>query len=565
MTIAHPDEFFAAARAEYADAPVWRGELYLELHRATFTTQAKMKQGNRRSEHLLRAAELWATTAAVLADAPYPYDELDALWKAVLLHQFHDILPGSSIAWVHREARETYQRVELELAALVQASSDALTGAMGAEDVETLHVFNAGPRRRVEVVELPGPLADRLDAVSSAGPAEVQRLTDGRVAVCVDAPALGVGTTVGRDRMFGRRGAPRVRVDGLSMSNGLVDIVVDDRGLVASVYDVEADREVVAPGCLANLLQLHPDHPNAWDAWDIDRHYLHRHADLLDVESVEAVETGPMRATIRVVRVFGSGSRITQDIVLRVGSKRIDFVTEVDWRESERVLKAGFGLDVHAEHETAEIQFGHVQRPTHTNTSWDSARFELYAHRWVHVGEPGFGVALLTDSTYGHDVRRDSRDEGGTTTTLRLTLLRAPHSPDPHADVDTHRFTYSILPGASIADAIAEGYALNLPMRPVAASARSTREPVVVVDNEAVVVEAVKLADDRSGDVIVRLYESLGSRARASLSPAFLLDSAREVDLLERDLVELEIARGAIALEFRPFQIRTVRLHPAGR
>lgn len=250
--------------------------------------------------------------------------------------------------------------------------------------------------------------------------------------------------------------------------------------------------------------------------------------------------------------------------MLSAGTKRLDIRTAVDWRESEKVLKAGFGLDVHAERESAEIQFGHVQRPTHTNTSWDAARFEVYAHRWVHVGEPGYGVALLTDSTYGHDLRRETRDAGGTTTTVRLTLLRAPHSPDPHADVDTHRFCYSLLPGATIADAVAEGYALNLPMpQSLAAGVRPVPEPLVGVDDAAVVVEAVKLADDRSGDVVVRLYESLGNRSRVRLRTGFPLASAREVDLLERDMHGLDMKDALISLTFRPFQIRTVRLRPA--
>ncbi|WP_207124929.1 alpha-mannosidase [Actinocatenispora comari] len=551
VTIEHPDEFFAAARAEYPDAPVWSGEMYLELHRGTFTSQAKTKQGNRFSEHLLRTAELWAATAAVHAGADYPYQALDELWRTVLLHQFHDILPGSSIAWVHREARETYGRIREQLTGII----DAATHAVGGDGDGGLRVFNAAPNDRAEVTAVPADLAATAGLSADAA----QKLSDGSVAAFATVPALGVGT-LAPDLPADGAVTPST-VDGLVLDNGLLRVTVDERGLVTSVYDHAHGREVLAPGSYGNLLQLHPDHPNKWDAWDLDKHYLHRHTDLTDAESVEVVERGPLVSAIRVVRRFGE-STATQTLVLAAGSRRLDVRTEIDWRESEKVLKAAFPIDVHAERESAEIQFGHVHRPTHTNTSWDAARFEVYAHRWIHVGEPGYGVALVTDSTYGHDVHRATRDTGGTTTTVRLSLLRAPHSPDPHTDIDTHTFTYALVPGAEIGDAVAQGYALNLPLR--VAAANTTPEPLVRLDNPAVAVEAVKLADDGSGDVVVRAYESRGGRAQTTLRPGFAAAGVTEVDLLERPLADagadLLDADGTVRLAFRPFQIRTLRL-----
>jgi alpha-mannosidase len=247
---------------------------------------------------------------------------------------------------------------------------------------------------------------------------------------------------------------------------------------------------------------------------------------------------------------------------VRAGSARADIETEADWRETEKLLKAVFPIDVHADRAAAEIQFGHVYRPTHTNTSWEAAKFELYGHRWIHVGEPGYGVALLTDATYGHDVGRATRDDAGTTTTVGLSLLRAPRSPDPRADQGTHRFRYALLPGADIAAAVAEGYALNLPLR-VAAGRGEPPAPLVTVDGPGATVEAVKLADDRSGDLIVRLYESLGGRAAAVLRPGFPLARAELTDLLERPLpVPMPVVGddGGIPLTLRPFQILTLRL-----
>ncbi|WP_055568243.1 alpha-mannosidase [Streptomyces atriruber] len=527
VEIEKPSAFFAAAEEEYgAQAPVWSGELYLELHRATYTTQAATKRGNRRSEHALREAELWCTAAAVRDCAyVYPYDTLDRLWKTVLLHQFHDILPGSSIAWVHREARDTYERVLAELDELTASAVRSL-GAGGPA------ALNASPYARSEVVD-PG---------------------DGTL-VRVDVPGLGT-QSLDAARDPGAGAVAHTTGDTIVLTNEHLSVTVDAAGLLTSVQDLDEGREVLAaPG---NLLQLHPDHPTHYDAWDLDKHYRRRHTDLTDAESVELVEDGPLRVAVRVVRAFGE-SRITQEIRLAAGSRRLDVVTDVDWRESEKVLKAAFPLDVHAERSAAEIQFGHVHRPTHANTGWDAARYEICAHRWLRVAEEGYGVALLNDATYGHDVTRAEHGDA-LGTTVRLTLLRAPHSPDPETDRGTHRFTYALLPGAGTGDAVAEGLALNLPLR-VADS--PVLPSLVGVDHPAVTVESVKLADDRSGDVVVRLYESRGGRAAATLRTSFPVARAEVTDLLERPLHEAETGEAGLALALRPFQIVTVRLRPA--
>jgi alpha-mannosidase len=340
------------------------------------------------------------------------------------------------------------------------------------------------------------------------------------------------------------------------LDNGFVRVELDDNGLFSSVTDLKNDREVLSgPG---NLLQLHPDQPNFWDAWDIDAHYKRKHVDLTDVDSIRVVSDGTAGdGAIEIVRSFGS-SRITQTIRLQAGTSRIDIRTEIDWHESEKILKATFPVDVHADRSAAEIQFGHVYRPTHTNTSWDSARFEVYAHRWVHVAEQGYGVAVLNDSTYGHDIGRTTREDGGTTTTVRLSLVRAPRFPDPYADQGKHVLTYSLLPGAAIVDAVKEGYSLNLPVRRVRGSVAP--EPLVTVDSEAVTIEAIKLADDRSGDVVVRLYEALGGRAKATVKASFDIAGAEVVDLLERPLGDAEVTDEGIPVSLRPFQIMTLRL-----
>ncbi|MFC4553789.1 alpha-mannosidase [Georgenia faecalis] len=520
VTIESPSAFFAAAEAEYPDAPVWAGEMYLEFHRGTYTSQHAMKRGNRRTEHLLREAELWAATAAVRAGAVYPYAELDRIWQEMLLLQFHDILPGSSIAWVHREARVTYARLEVELETII----DGALGALAGEGAVPL-VFNAAPHER-----------DGVPALAAA-PAEVP----------------GTVLVEGND-------------DGVTLDNALVRVRVGRDGTLASVLDLVADREVLAGA--GNVLQLHPDTPNYFDAWDIDDFAFARRRDLTGVTAIEVDTSDPARPLVRVRRTDGDSTYV-QTTALAAGARRVDLVTEVDWHQRETLLKVAFPLAVHADRSASEIQFGHVFRPTHTNTSWDAARFEICAHRWLHVGEPGYGAAVVNAETYGHDVTRpapgDARGPGSTT--VRLSLLRAPRYPDPETDQGRHRLAYGLVVGAEIADAVREGYRANLPVRqrtgagPVA--------PLVSVSSPAVVVEAVKLADDRSGDVVVRLYESLGGRAKARLTAGFGVERAWVCDLVEHEdeeiaaLAPLTTSGNEVTLDLGPFQVVTLRLRAA--
>ena len=526
-----PAEFFAKAEAEYPHAPVWVGELYLELHRATLTTQVGTKQGNRRSENLLREAEMWAATAAVRLGEAYrhPAADLDRIWKQVLTHQFHDILPGSSIAWVHRETEQAHAEAAEELTALIDHAQRALAGRPDAAG--TVVVFNAAPHAR-QGVPAGGAAPEPAPA---AVPATVEPLPDG----------------------------------GYRLENGIVRADLDPRGLLTSVYDLEHGREAVAPGLAANLLQLHQDFPNAWDAWDVDKHYRHRVVDLVDLDELAVAEDGPATAAVRITRSFGA-SRVTQTVTLPAGARRVEIETEVDWHETEKFLKLAFPLDIRAERYAAETQFGHLYRPTHVNTSWESAKFEACNHKFVHFEEPGYGIALVTPSTYGHDVTRQVRTEGdqGTTTTVRASLLRAPKFPDPHADQGSHRFRHALVPGAAIPDAVREGYRVNLPERRV----RGSRgvPPLVRIDEDGIVLSALKLADDGSGDVIVRCYEAYGARAASRVTPDFTYTGYEICDLLERPLdpaepravvTELPGPSGETVLDLRlrPFQLVTLR------
>ncbi len=509
-----PQAFFEAAAAEYANPPTWSGEMYLELHRGTYTTQANTKQGNRRSEHLLREAELWAATATVRVGSDYPYAELDELWKLVLLQQFHDILPGSSIAWVHADAERNYAAIARRAEALIDTAVRSLVGT----GQRTL-LLNAAPHPRAGVAAL-----GAAEPVPAAQTVKVDR----------------AGTDVVLD-------------------NGLVRVVVDGKGQISSLTDAVSEREAIAPGAAGNRLQLHRDIPNQWDAWDVDEHYRRVVAEIDQVDAIEVEESSeqgrPDSATVVVRRSFGKSS-IEQRIVLAAGSPSVEIVNDIDWHEQQKLLKLAFDLDVHADRSAAETQFGHVYRPTHRNTSWEYARFEICAHRWVHVGESGYGVAVSNDSTYGHDVGRTSRDDG-TTSTVRLSLIRGPQFPDPHADQGRHVNRVTVRPGADIGAAVEEGYRTNLPVRTV--QGERDVEPLITVSDPAVVVEAVKLAEDGSGDVVVRLYESRGGRAAAEITPGFEVREIGCVDLLERPVDGTGTFDGK-TLTLRPFQLVTLRL-----
>lgn len=508
VDIEAPSAFFAAATAEYADAPVWRGELYFEMHRGTYTSQAKTKWGNRRGELALRELELWTAL-----DASPPLAELERLWKVLLLHQFHDIIPGSSIAWVHDDTEAAHAALLDECEARIH---DAVT-----TPGQTV-AANAGP------FDFVGVLGDEP--------------------VWADAPAAGVGSV-----MAGRpAGVDPVAVHQTLMEttldNGLVRVVIAGDGTLSSVRDLRADRECLrGPG---NVLQLFPDHPNTYDAWDVESHTLRQDPVLLTaVESIDVVEDDPLRVAVAVHRRFG-GSTLTQTYVLRAGSARLDIVTDVDWHEDEKLLKAAFPLDVRADDARYDIQYGHVRRPTHRNTSWDDARFEVCGHFWADLAEPDFGVALLNDGKYGHDCL-DS--------TMRLTLLRAPNYPDPDADRGSHHFTYALVPhGASLGPVLTEAWALNLPPR---LTTGAQRRSIVAVDHPGVVVTAVKAADDGSGDLVVRCHEAFGGRARATMTFGTRVSTAVACDLLERPDGEAEAVVGSgLALDLRPFEVRTLRI-----
>ncbi len=513
----HPDDFFAAARAELSSAAVWVGELYLELHRATLTSQHQTKQGNRRSEQLLIEAELWSATASVRTGFDYPYDQLDALWRQVLLMQFHDILPGTSIAWVHREAVASYARVEQELEALIDRALRALVG-VGERPV----AVNPGAFDR-----------DGVPALAAA----------------VSPPAPGGSSTITASGASG----------GYVLANELVEIHLDADGLIIAAIDRGSGQNAIVEGAHGNLLQLHQDFPNMWDAWDVDRFYRNTVTDLRAVDRLEPIMDSD-GARLVVERRFSS-SRIRQTLSLAPGERVLQIEQEVDWHETEKFLKVAFPFAIHAEHTAAETQFGYQRRVTHTNTTWEAAKFETSMHRYVHVAEPGFGATLITDSTYGYDVSRDADPDRGVSTTVRLSVLRAPRFPDPETDQGRQTGRFGLVVGSTMTDAVRAGVLLNARARTVAGG--QGFDPLARVVGPGLVISAVKLADDRSGAVVVRIYESLGARTAGQVIIDHAGATVTEVSLLEDRLGDVDVTtengRTIAPVRLTAFEVRTLR------
>jgi alpha-mannosidase len=509
VSIGSPAEFFEHVEREHLDGapvPAWRGELYFETHRGTLTSQLRTKVGNRRCERLLREVELWSATAGEPA-------AVDDEWKEVLTQQFHDIIPGSSIAWVHADAEASHAAVTRRLEARLADLFERLAHGRC--------VVNAAGVDRDEVIEVDGvPMR-----------------------VAVPAGSITPMSVVAAD--------DRVVVTERSMANHHLAVRWDGSGNVTSIIDVRRARELVPEGALAAVLELARDHPVRYDAWDLESWTVESARPLLDAEAVEVVDAGPLLARLRVIRRFGP-STATVTYSMRAGSPRLDIGVELDWQHDEHLLSMSFPLDVRAETAACDIQFGHVRRPTHASTSWDAAKFEVCAHRYVDVSEPDFGVAVLNDGRYGHGLF-DGR--------VRVSLARAARYPDPDADRGAHSVNLAVFPhGPGLASVVAEAERFNAPLRVVSGSAGSVAPPIVRIVGSGVEIDTVKLSDDGAADLVVRLHEAVGNRTRVTVICDRRITGAARCNLLEEPQSGLEVGDGICALTLRPFEIATLRL-----
>jgi alpha-mannosidase len=540
---AAPVEFFDAMMrsADRHKLPVWAGELYFQAHRGTYTTQAKTKKGNRLAELALREVELWGAAAAWLKRAAYPLARVDGLWKDVLLCQFHDILPGSSIHRVYEEAEAMHAAVIGEARAIVDKAQTALA----ARKADAVTVFNSLSWERDAVVELPAGFKGAQDAAGNALPAQV---VGGRTLVRTPRlPACGWLTL--------RKAAPAaparsaVRATARTLENELIKLTFNAAGEIASIVDRTCGREMAAGPC--NVFKLYKDVPSWFDAWDIDSPYKLQPVALDAKARIEVVANGPLVATLRLTRKIHR-SELTQETSVRAGSPRVEFRTRVNWQEKHKLLKVNFPVTVHSEDALHDIQFGHVRRPTHDSMEYDAARFEVCNHKWTALAEEGRGAAVLNDCKYGVDVEENS---------INLTLLRAPLAPDMTADLGVQEFAYAFQcwNNAAFRDAgiVQSGYELNVPVTVQPGDGGTAS--LFAVDAPNVIIETVKPAEDGSGDVIVRLYEAMRTATTCTLTCALPARRVSTVNMLEQEQGPAAIKGGKVQLDLRPFEIRTLR------
>ena len=531
--------------------PVWVGEFYFEYHRGTYTSMARNKRSNRKSELLLMDLELLSVLAEKKGMA-YPKEELERLWKMVLLNQFHDILPGSSIKEVYEVTKREYEQIAEEGSALLKAREEAVAGAG-----DGVTVFNTLGFPRNSLTILPAgvtALTNQGDVLPS------QEIGGVRYSLTGEIPSKGYAVYGAAEHGVSDSGKTEPfsvlkTAEGLSITTPFANVDMAADGSFTSLFDLTAGRQVLKENEAGNRLRVYEDKPIYYDNWDIDVFYTEKYWDLDEPASVEVTSVGPLCLQITVKRSF-MHSRMTQDIRFYAHSPRIDFVTWVDWREHQYLLKAGFPADVHTDEAAFDIQFGNVVRKTHTNTSWDRARFESCGHKWMDVSEGGYGVSLLNDCKYGHSVR------GGR---LELTLIKSGIEPNPDTDNEEHVFTYSLYPHQGTwkeADTQKEAADLNQPLIAVNGGVPGKTYSFAGVEGDSVVLETVKRSEDGSG-VILRLYESRNQRVNAKVTLFCTPAKVMECSLLEEPddgSCGVRMEQNGFAFTIRPYEIKTFKV-----
>lgn len=549
-------EFYREAHAASSDLSTWSGELYLELHRGTYTSQAANKRDNRHCEFLLRDAE-WLSCFVEGFPMNYPSKELEKAWKLVLLNQFHDIIPGSSVREVYEDSDRDY-KIAYEIGErVIQNSLQAIGKRLDSEGFNRpVALFHNGSEPTQGVIPWNEELAPTA-LVAGDEILPVQLVEEwGERKLIFSTPTNCLGTVSVADLVTKSAPVrPRLKSSSRRIENESLSVRFDANGNISSIQSLEDGSEFVEPGQLANMFQLFDDHPLFWSAWDVDIFAYETGTDLIRSEKFEIVERGPVRVAAEIVKKFGN-STIHQRISLGP-TPGIRFDTFVDWHEEDQWLKVAFPVNINSSRANFEIQFGNVERSTHSNTSWDVAKFEVCAHKWIDLSESDHGISLINESKYGFDVRGN---------VMRISLLRAPKAPDPICDMGEHRFSYVLMPHFgpyNQAGVVRAAYGFNAPLRhsflEPKPGVKITTPQLMSCDDRNIVIETVKKAEDGNG-VIVRLYECHNARGKATLSCAIPIKNAVLCNLEEKPLVDLEMDDSDVTFLYKPFEIITIRL-----
>jgi alpha-mannosidase len=582
----YPKLQFSFARDFFSDlekklpsmqVPTWDGELYFQYHRGVFTTQAETKRRIRRAEETVLNAEKFASLAT-LYGRPYPQDGMELTWKNLLFDHFHDIMPGSGIAVNYLDAKRNLENVDRAANEVTDSSLAEIAAHINTnrEGVPVI-LFNPLSWTRTDVSEIEAQLpeaARQIAVVDSNGKlAETQLLSidndthRAHFLLLSHTPSLGYATYFVRSATSAPAVHSLLKASADSLENEFVRVKIDPKsGCMTSLFDKRSSTESLAPSetdtggpkdsICGNLLQTFVDKPKQWDAWNIDADFEKQHWDLDNADEVKLIESGPLRAVIEVKNHF-QNSTFVRDIILTAGSPRIDVKMEAEWHEKHILLKVAFPVSAHSDKATYEIPFGSVERPTTRNTPAEQAQFEVPAQRWADISDAKHGLSLLNDCKYGYDAKGN---------VLRLSLLRSPESPDPHADEGHHEFTYSMYPhagGWKEALTIRRGYELNYKLisRPAERheGKLATEHSFLQVQQDNIIVSALKKAEDDKG-LIVRFYEWEGKEGPVTLQVPPGADSASETDLMEKPLSTLPVKSGAIKVPTKPYEIKTIKI-----
>lgn len=523
--------------------PVWEGEFYFEYHRGTLTSMGRNKRSNRKSELGLMDLELLSVLAEKMV--AYPTEELDAIWKLVLINQFHDILPGSSIKEVYDVTKAEYAEIAEKLEKMIAERKKALAGSGDA-----ITIFNTTGKERSDIVVL-GPTDAEVLVDTEGNTYPIQQTKEGAVAYVQNLPSKGYKSFTGA-KAEKEAALPFTLVNDYQLETPFFTIKLDEQGMFTSIFDKENDREVIQEGQRANLIRMYEDKPIYFDNWDIDIYYTEKFWDVDQVEHMEWTEVGPVRAVLEIERK-ASKSTIRQKIIFYADSRRIEFSTHVDWKEHQTLLKVHFPVAVHTDEATFDVQFGNLTRKTHQNTSWDVARFESCGQKWMDLSEGHYGVSLLNDCKYGHSVK-DSN--------MALTLIKSGTEPNPTTDQEEHDFTYAIYPHAEgwrQAQTVAEAYKLNQPLLVETGTETKPAYSFASVDASNVIMETVKNAEDGEGTVI-RMYESENSYTKTKLTVNAEFKKAFICNLLEETESEAFVNGNEIEVVLKPYEVVTVKL-----
>lgn len=536
VKMASPKEFFTFAESECEVNDRYCGELYYAAHRGTYTSQARTKRLGRKSEVALREAEMWSVLSG--SDVSVA-QELKPLWKEVLFNHFHDVIPGSSMTEVYTRAEESFAKVIAEAEKIVARASNDMTEQIP----DTMTVFHSLSWSRKELVPLPSGYCRVYDL---EGRELATQTVCGQTWAMLDTPSCGA-TSYRLQK--GEAIEEPLHDKEWYLENNLICAKFNEQGELVSVTEKGTGMEYLK-GC-SNRFRMYQDAPTFFDAWDIDSFYEKLEVTEVSDVKIEMESRGALFSSL-LIRKRINHSEIRQRVTLRRDSRRIDFETEADWKETHRLLKVDFATSVHTDELFSEVQFGHVKRPTHRNRQHDADRFEVWQHKWSALAEGNRGVAILNDCKYGI-----SAEDG----IMSLTLLKSAAAPALHADKGTHRFTYSLMPYTGTffeSDVIKEAYELNMPVHTVMGSVATGS--LLEVSEKNVIIETVKYAEDESKDVILRLYESQNNQTNCKLRFGFDVKEVHVTDMLEKNIRQETVNNREVSLQLKAFEILTLRL-----